>query len=175
MQIERFKSDIIPLRDTLFRTAVKYLQHSEDAEDVVQETLLRMWHIREQLDTVVNPAAFAMQTTKNICFDRLKLLKEKTEADEFHLGATTETPHSTLEKQDAVALVKKIIEHLPELQKLIIQMRDVEGYELQEIADITGTQVSAVTVNLSRARKKVREHYILMMNYKTGDCGSHPQ
>jgi RNA polymerase sigma-70 factor (ECF subfamily) len=166
MQIERFKSDIIPLRDTLFRTAVRYLQQEEDAEDVVQETLLRMWKIRKQLDTVVNPAGFVMQTTKHICLDRLKLSKEKTDADDFHLGATSETPYSQLEKQDAVALVKEIIEHLPGLQKLIIQMRDVDGYELQEIADITDTQLSAVTVNLSRARKKVREHYLKVMSYE---------
>jgi RNA polymerase sigma-70 factor (ECF subfamily) len=167
MQIERFKSDIIPLRQTLFLAALKYLQQEEDAEDVVQETLLRMWNIREQLGTIANPAAFAMQTTKNICFDRLRAYKEKTEVDDFYLGAETETPHSKMEKKDAVLLVKEIIGHLPELQKIIIQMRDVEGYELQEIADITGTQVSAVTVNLSRARKKVREQFVKIMNYKS--------
>ena len=166
MQIERFKSEVIPLRDTLFRTAVKYLLQPEDAEDVVQEVLLRLWNRREQLDTVVNPAAFAMQMTKNSCLDRLKLQKETTEADDFQLGTTPETPHSTLEQHDAVALVKQIIEHLPELQRLIIRMRDVEGYELQEIADITATQITAVTVNLSRARKKVRETYLKIMNYE---------
>ncbi|GHT39537.1 DNA-directed RNA polymerase sigma-70 factor [Bacteroidia bacterium] len=166
MQIERFKSEVIPLRDTLFRTAVKYLQQPEDAEDVVQEVLLRLWNRREQLDTVVNPAAFAMQMTKNSCLDRLKLQKETTEADDLQLGTTRETPHSTLEQHDAVALVKQIIEHLPELQRQIIRMRDVEGYELQEIADITATQITAVTVNLSRARKKVRETYLKIMNYE---------
>jgi RNA polymerase sigma-70 factor (ECF subfamily) len=166
MQIEQFKSDIIPLRQTLFQAALKWLQQREDAEDVVQETLLRMWNIREQLATVSNPAAFAMQTTKNICFDRLRAYREQTEANDFFLGVETETPHSEMERKDAVALVKKIIKHLPELQKIIIRMRDVEGYELQEIADITGTQVSAVTVNLSRARKKVREQFIKIMSYK---------
>ncbi|GHT26780.1 hypothetical protein AGMMS4957_22200 [Bacteroidia bacterium] len=65
-----------------------------------------------------------------------------------------------------MALVKQIIEHLPELQRQIIRMRDVEGYELQEIADITATQITAVTVNLSRARKKVRETYLKIMNYE---------
>ncbi|GAP72538.1 sigma-70 [Candidatus Symbiothrix dinenymphae] len=166
MQLERFKSDIIPLRQMLFRTAVRYLRQSEDAEDVVQEVLLRLWNIREQLDAIVNPAAFAMQMTKNSCLDRLKLQKETTQADDFQLGATSETPHSELEQRDAVALVKQIIAHLPELQRLIIQMRDIEGYELQEIADITGTQISAVTVNLSRARKKVRESYFRVMSYE---------
>lgn len=166
MQSERFKLTIIPLRQTLFRAALKWLQQEEEAEDVVQETLLRLWNIREQLATVSNPAAFAMQITKNICIDRQRSHRENTDADDFHLGTSDETPYSKTERNDEIGLVKRIIEHLPELQKIIIRMRDIEGYELQEIAEITGTQVSAVTVNLSRARKKVREQFIAMMNYK---------
>jgi RNA polymerase sigma-70 factor (ECF subfamily) len=166
MQPERFKSTIIPLRQMLFRAALKWLQQEEEAEDAVQETLLRLWNIREQLTAVSSPAAFAMQITKNICIDRQKSCRENTDIDDFHLGANGETPYSITEKNDEVALVKRIIAHLPELQKIIIQMRDIEGYELQEIAEITGARVSAVTVNLSRARKKVREQFIAMMNYK---------
>jgi RNA polymerase sigma-70 factor (ECF subfamily) len=166
MQLERFQSDIIPLRQTLYLAALKWLQQEEDAEDVVQETLLRMWNIREQLDEVDNPAAFAMQTAKNICFDRLRAYKETTEADDFYLGANYETPYSEMERKDTVALVKEIIDRLPELQKMIIRMRDIDGYKLQEIAEITGTQISAVTVNLSRARKKVRDQFGKIMSYK---------
>jgi len=157
MQIELFKTDIIPLRKTLFYIALKWLQNEADAEDAVQETLLRLWKIRDQLDAVVNLGAFASQTTKNICIDRLRTAKEHTEATDFYMEADNETPYSTTERNDMIATVKRIIEHLPELQRTIIQLRDIEGYELQEIADITGTQVGAVTVNLSRARKKVRE------------------
>jgi len=157
MQIERFKTDIIPLRQMLFYTALKWLQNEADAEDTVQETLLRLWKIRDQLDAVVNLGAFASQTTKNICIDRLRATKEHTETIDFYLEADNETPYSKAERNDMISIIKRIIEHLPELQRTIIQLRDVEGYELQEIADITGTQVGAVTVNLSRARKKVRE------------------
>ena len=71
-----------------------------------------------------------------------------------------------MERRDTIALVKKIIENLPELQRTVIQMRDVDGYELQEIAGITGMQIGAVTVNLSRARKKVRETLIGIMSYE---------
>jgi RNA polymerase sigma-70 factor (ECF subfamily) len=166
MRLEQFKSEIIPLRQQLVFTAFKWLQNEEDAEDVVQEVLLRLWNIREQLDGIVNPGAFAMQITKNSCIDHLRIRKEKTQADDFYLGANLETPHAGMERKDAIAWVKQIIEHLPELQKIIIRMRDLEGYELQEIAEITGTQVSAVTVNLSRARKKVREQLGKIMNYK---------
>jgi RNA polymerase sigma-70 factor (ECF subfamily) len=164
MQIERFKTDIIPLRQMLFYTALKWLKNETDAEDAVQETLLRLWKIRDQLDTVANLGAFASQTTKNICIDRLKTAKEPAESIDFYPGTDCETPYSKVERNDMIALIKRIIERLPELQRVIIQLRDVEGYELQEIADITGTQVNAVTVNLSRARKKVRDIFIKINN-----------
>ncbi|MDR3226699.1 MAG: sigma-70 family RNA polymerase sigma factor [Prevotellaceae bacterium] len=160
MQIERFKSDIITLRQTLFSVALKMLQNKEDAEDVVQETLLRLWSIRQQLDTVLNTAAFAVQTTKNICIDRLRTSKEKTQIDDYSLGADKETPYSQTETNDLIEIVKKIVENLPELQKIIIKMRDIEGYELNEIAEITATQISAVRMNLSRARKRVKETFL---------------
>ena len=166
MLLERFKSDIVPLRQKLFITAFRLMQNEEDAEDAVQETLLRLWNMREQLDTIVNPGAFAMQTTKNICIDRLRAQKEQVVIEEFWFGTDNETPYSQAERNDTMAIIRKIIEHLPELQQLIIRMRDIEGYELQEIADITQTQVSAVTMNLSRARKKVREQLMRITKYQ---------
>ena len=166
MQIEFFQLNIVPLRQKLFITAFRMMRNEEDAEDAVQETLLRLWNMREQLDAVVNPGAFAMQITKNICIDRLRTQKEQVNAEDFLFGADHETPYVQVERNDTAAIVRQIIEHLPELQKLIIRMRDIEGYELQEIADITQTQVSAVSMNLSRARKKVREELVRIMNYK---------
>ncbi|MDR1455494.1 MAG: sigma-70 family RNA polymerase sigma factor [Tannerella sp.] len=166
MQLERFKTDILPLRQMLFAAARKWLQQDEDAEDATQETLLRLWNIREQLDSVASPGAFAMQTVKNICIDRLRTRKEKTSVDGCRAEADYETPHAEIERKDAVALVGQIVERLPALQQTVIRMRDIEGYELQEIAEITGTQVSAVTVNLSRARKKVRDQFMKIMNYR---------
>ncbi|MDR0542052.1 MAG: RNA polymerase sigma factor [Dysgonamonadaceae bacterium] len=167
MLLERFQSDIVPLRQKLFLTAFRLMQNEEEAEDAVQETLLRLWNMHEQLDAIVNPGAFAMQTVKNICIDRLRTRKEQTKAEDFLLGTNNETPYLQAERNDTVAIVRQIIERLPELQKIIIRMRDIEGYELQEIADITQTQVGAVTMNLSRARKKVREQLVKIINYRS--------
>ena len=88
------------------------------------------------------------------------------EANDFYFGATENTPYSETEKENSMFIIKRIIENLPKLQKSIIEMRDIEGYELEEIAGITGTKIEAVTVNLSRARKKVREEFTKIMNYK---------
>ena len=166
MQLEYFQLNIVPLRQKLFITACRLMQNEEDAEDAVQETLLRLWNMREQLDRVDNSGAFAMQIVKNICIDRLRTQKEQVDAADFCLEADSETPYLQTERNDTAAIIRKIIERLPELQKLIIRMRDVEGYELQEIADITQTQVSAVSMNLSRARKKVREQWMKITNYE---------
>ena len=166
MDLEQFKSDIIPLRQKLFLFALKMMENEADAEDIVQETLLRLWNIREQLGGLSNPAGFAMQTTKNICIDKLRTKKHQVDIDDCYLGTTENTPYSDAERRDSVLIIKQIIENLPELQRGIIKMRDIEGYELEEIAEITGTLIGAVTVNLSRARKKVRERFIQIMNYE---------
>jgi RNA polymerase sigma-70 factor (ECF subfamily) len=160
MDLERFKTEIIPLRQKLFLFACRMTENEEDAEDVVQETFLKLWKIREQLGDMANPKGFAMQTAKNCCIDKLRERKETVEADDFYLGTTDSNPYSDLELADSVAIIKRIIEQLPELQQCIIRMRDIEGYELQDIADITGIQIRAVAVNLSRARKKVRDRYL---------------
>ncbi len=165
MTLEQFKSDIISQRQKLLAVAWKMLANEADAEDAVQEVFLRLWSIRDQLETISNPGGFAMQTTKNICIDKLRAQKVTVDAEDIFLGFDEKTPYHETEKLDSVNLIRKIIDSLPELQRKIILMRDVEGYELQEIADITGSQINAVTMNLSRARKKVREEFIRINAY----------
>ncbi|MDR2652146.1 MAG: RNA polymerase sigma factor [Prevotellaceae bacterium] len=160
MELEKFKSNIIPVRQNLVACAMKMLQNKDDAEDVVQECLLRLWNIRQQLDSVSNTSAFAMQITKNICIDRLRTSKQTNEIDELNLAYHEKTPYSQVEIKDMVEFVKIIIEKLPELQKIIIKMRDIDGYEIEKIAEITGTNTTSVRMNLSRARKKVKERLI---------------
>jgi RNA polymerase sigma factor, sigma-70 family len=165
MDLEQFKSDIIPLRPAMFIYALKIIGNEADAEDVVQETLLRAWSMRERLEELNNSSGFCMTMVKNACIDKIRLQKQTVDTREVKL-VSDETPYGNAEKNDCIYLVKQIIEALPELQRLIIRMRDIEGYELEEIASITGTKVSAVTMNLSRARKKVREEFLKINAYK---------
>lgn len=166
MNIEKFKSDIIPLRKKLLLFATKMLENEAEAEDTIQETFLRLWNIREQLTNVNNPEGFAMQITKNICIDHIRARKAKIATEDVLLASDNHTPYSRTEEKDSVAIIRQIIEQLPSLQKAIIKMRDIEDYELEEIAAITDTQISAVRVNLSRARKRVREEFIRVNSYK---------
>jgi RNA polymerase sigma-70 factor (ECF subfamily) len=166
MDLELFKKDIVPLRQKLFSLAMKLMGNEADAEDLVQETFLKLWNIREQLQALDNVDAFAVQITKNACIDRIRTRKSTVEIAGLYLETNGGTPYSNLEKANSIDIVRKIIENLPGLQRLIIRMRDMEDYDLREIAEITGTQESSVRVNLSRARKKVKEEFLKIMNYE---------
>ena len=161
MSQERYKAEILPIRDKLFRIAQKILQGDEDAEDAVQEVLLKLWHTRDSLGSYDNVAAFATTVIKNHCLDKLKLRKRTETLDDIHYRREAgDNPYLQLERINTEEILKKIIELLPPLQQTIIRMKDVEEYEVEEIAEITGTKPDAIRVNLSRARKKVREEYI---------------
>ncbi len=164
MELEAFKITVVPLRERLTHIACRLLENEADAEDVVQEIFLKLWHIRDTLDAYKSVEALAVTMTKNLALDKLK--GRKTYGDEtelLRLDSGTRNPAEQLEATDAVTLIRRLIEQLPSLQQTIIRMKDVEGYELNEIAEITGTQVEAVRSNLSRARKKIREQYLTII------------
>ncbi|EGK01347.1 MULTISPECIES: RNA polymerase sigma factor [Dysgonomonas] len=160
MELERFKSTVIPLREKLQIFAKGILKNDIDAEDAVQETFLRLWNVRSQLNTHPNIGGFAMQTLKNICIDRLRSERYDVAIDNVAVSTTAVTPYTYTEQNDSVTVIRKIIDTLPETQRRIMLMRDVEGYELDEIAEIMGAEAATVRVNLSRARKTVRDKFI---------------
>lgn len=161
MSHERFKAEILPIRDHLFHTARQILSDEDDAEDAVQEVLLRLWNLRDTLGKYDSLPAFATTVTKNHCLDKLRVKKRTDTIDEaIHNRAAAENPYLSVERKNTVEVLQRIIDALPPLQQAIIKMKDVEEYEVEEIAEITGTNIEAVRVNLSRARKKVREEYI---------------
>jgi RNA polymerase sigma-70 factor (ECF subfamily) len=161
MKHDLFKKEIIPVREKLFLTAFRLLENKDDAEDAVQETMIRLWNLRDELEKYDNRIALAMTITKNQCIDKIRS-RGKTVSIETDLyrRASPDNPYLQLERKNTEDVLKAIIEDLPALQKAIITLKDIEGYELAEIAEITGSSNEAIRVNLSRARKKVREDYI---------------
>lgn len=160
MELERFKTLMMPLREKLQICARSILSNDVDAEDAVQETYLRLWNVRSQLDSHPNPHGFAMQTVKNICIDKTRSNKPKISLENANVVEGSIDPYTYTEQCDNMQIIRNIIDTLSELQRKIMLMRDIEGYELNEIADIIGSEAAAVRVNLSRARKKVRDTYI---------------
>ena len=160
MSLERFKKEILPLRQQLFLLSLKMLGDKQDAEDAVQEALLKMWRVRDTLKSYDTPGAFATTVTKNTCLDKIRLRKQTKTIDEYITLSDGDNPQLQLERQYTNKLILMIIQTLPSLQQQIIMMKDIDEYETGEIAEITGTTIEAVRTNLSRARKKVREEYL---------------
>lgn len=163
MELETFKSTVLPLRDKLLKYSVKLTDDGADAEDIVQEAFLKLWYIRDRLDGYQSVEALSVQVVKNLCLDKLRSKRmDRMPENSESILVDTVTPDQLLEQHDAVAIIGRLIQQLPTLQQCIIRMKDVEGYELSEIAQITGTQIESVRVNLSRARKKVREQFLML-------------
>lgn len=166
MQKTEFLNIIMPLKDKLYRFAKRLLISTEEAEDATQEVLLKLWANKGKMDTYKNVEAFAMTMTKNYCLDRLKS-KQASNLKLVHTNYKDE--NTSLQKQvevkDSLDHISKIMESLPEQQKMVLQLRDIEQFEFEEIGEMLDMNQTAVRVALSRARKTVREQLIKKHNY----------
>jgi RNA polymerase sigma factor (sigma-70 family) len=150
---------IRPYKDKLYRYALKILRDSLDAEDVVQELLIRIWQRKEQFELIENKEAWCMTVTRNLCIDKIRARKQNTQdISEYHFIADhTATPDVQTEDKESLKIVMDVLNSLPENQKEIIHLRDVEGYSYKEISDLIGLSEDQVKVNLFRARQKLKE------------------
>lgn len=160
---EQYKILIQPIRQQLYFVALKLLADEQDAEDAVQEALLKLWAARTSFLVHENPNAYAITVLKNQCLDKLRLRKNVESIENQTMCVENENPHLLLERKNENEIIRRIINRLPQLQHLIITMKDVEEYEVDEIAEIIGTSTEAVRMNLSRARKKVREEFLKIL------------
>ncbi len=165
MKQKEFLTTVMPFKDKLYRLAKRLLVSNDEAEDAVQEIYLKLWKGKEKIGNYKNPEAFAMTMTKNYCLDRLKS-KQAGNMKIVHSNfQNSENLERRIEANDGVSLVFQIMETLPEQQKVILQLRDVEQYEFAEIAEMLESNETAIRVALSRARKVIREEMIKKYNY----------
>lgn len=153
-----FVTLVMPFKDKVFRLAKRLLVSNEEAEDATQEILLKLWNKNENIEDYKNVEAFSMTMTKNLCLDRLKS-KQAQNLKIVHSNYEDHNVslHKQIELNDSVDWVSKIMDELPEQQKIIVQLRDIEDYEFDEIAKVLEMNETAVRVALSRARKTIRE------------------
>lgn len=169
MQQIEFIKIVSPFKDKLFRLAKRLLVSTEEAEDATQEVLVKLWTKNETLHELKSVEAMAMTMTKNYCLDQLKS-KRASNMTIVHNNYTDNQAslQQKLEDEDSLSWVEKIINDLPEQQRLIVQMRDIEQYEFEEIAKMLEMNETAVRVALSRARKTIREIMTKTHNYGIG-------
>ena len=163
MTQETFRNTVFILRDEMFRFAKRFVMSSDEAEDVVQDLMIKFWQKKEELSTLGNLKSYALKAVRNECLNRLK-------HHDVKLGfADLQLHRSELYSMEVNNLKEKIIHfinQLPEKQKMVIHLKDVEEYEVSEISEIMEIEENAVRVNLMRARQKVKEQISQLMSYE---------
>ena len=160
MEQKEFETEIGRIRRRMLSEAQRYLEDGDEAEDVTQDAVLKLWSMRQQLDAYQSVEALAIVMVR-----RLALSKKRTRvvpmADYTAAEAITdETPESQFVSQEEEAKVLKLLATLPDAQQAVLRMKHVDGLETSEIASITGSSEEAVRKNLSRARKKIMEMFL---------------
>lgn len=164
-----FRNDVLPLKNLLFRLAFRITLSKEEAEDVVQDTLIKVWDKRYEWETIDSIEAYAMKICRNLSLDRIKKKDNQNASFEERQFATelytTTTPHEVMIQQDRIRWVGEIINNLPEKQRSCIQLREFEGKPYKEIAEALGISEEQVKVNIFRARQAIKSRFNELDNY----------
>lgn len=165
-----FRNDILPLKNKLFRLALRITLNNAEAEDIVQETLIKVWKKRESWDEIESIEAFCYSICRNLALDRTRRADKFSESLDETRDTTADTSYSSnpeeqVQQSDRIKLVKELIDHLPEKQRSVIQLRDFEGKSYKEIADIMQMTDELVKVTLFRARQTIKKKFLETEDY----------
>ena len=162
-----FRDDILPLKDKLFRVALRITFDRAEAEDIVQETLIKVWNRREEWNSLESIEAYCLTLAKNLAIDMREKMDSKTEelTPEYDRTQDDANPYEQLEQKERLMLVHQLIDELPEKQRRVIQMRDIEEKSYKEIAETLDITEEQVKINLFRARQKVKQGFLKLNSY----------
>ena len=166
MNHSEFSARLLPMKDKIFRFARSIVSDEEEAQDITQDIFEKLWLRRGTLSECTNLEGFVMSSVRNLCYDRLRNRQMKTSK---HETIRSESPSYSQgffpDNIDTREIIAGLIEKLPEKQRIVIHLRDIEGYEMNAIEEVIGMEATTVRVMLSRARKTVREELTKIMNY----------
>ena len=165
-----FRNDILPMKDILFRLALRITLSREEAEDIVQDTLIKVWNRRDSWDSIESIEAFCLTICRNIALDRMRLHDNRNASldDQAAKGDSpdnTSNPYERTVQREKVAIVRTLIDSLPEKQRSCMQLRDFEGKTYKEIAAVLGISEEQVKVNIFRARQTIKQKFQEYDNY----------
>jgi len=161
-----FVNTVKRLEDRMFRLAKMMLVSTDEASDAVQEVFTKLWVKKEQLNTVSNRDAYFMRAVRNFCLDRIKSKQAKeSRLDNVEFMVKSASVEKNYDNQEAAGIVEKLMLKLPEKQRTIIQLRDIEGYEFKEIAQMLDMNENAIRTALSRARRILKQELINYYQY----------
>ena len=150
---------VLPFQNKLYRFALRLVNNSHDAEEIVQDLLIKIWKKKEDFAKIDNKEAWCMTVTRNLSYDKLRKRKRVHQEIEtqFDLKDDMVIADVHLEQKEALSRVRALIDALPEDLRTVIQLRDIEGYTYNEIAEITNWSISKVKVYIHRARKSLQQ------------------
>ena len=156
MEQKDFEIFVSQTRSKLLRSAEILLKDTDEAKDAVQDTVFKLWAMRNRLDEYRSVEALSMVVLRRICLNRLR------RAD-FDLPPTVPDTEPSAEQQligrEEQERVEKLIASLPDKQQTILRMKHAEGLETVTIAQLTGISEEAVRQNLSRARRRILKYF----------------
>ena len=150
------------MKDKLYRLALRLLFNGQDAEDVLQDVMIRVWAKREEWGRWQSLEAYCMTAVKNSCLDRLRkqqlqIVREEGARD---LNSNDKDPQEKMIAKETITQIRKCMDELPQNQQLVVQLREIEGFSYNEIAEILGISLDQVKVNLFRARSAIKRSII---------------
>ena len=157
-----FRNDVLPLKNKLFRLALRITLNREEAEDVVQDTLMKVWNSRDKWQQLESIEAYSLTIARNLSLDRIKKMDNNNgslEEEQVERQDQASTPSERMNQKDKLDIVRKIIDELPEKQRSCLQLRDIEGKAYKEIANILSITEEQVKVNIFRARQTVKQRF----------------
>ena len=165
-----FRNDVLPLKNELYRLALRITLNPAEAEDIVQETMIKVWNKREQWDDIESIEAFCLTICRNISLDKMRKMENQNQSlEEGEHDAPDQSyasnPEEQAMQQDKLKLIRRLINALPEKQRSAMQLRDFEGKSYKEIAKIMDISEEQVKVNIFRARQTIRQKYLETEEY----------
>jgi len=168
MNTVSFKNDVLPLKDMLYRLALRITLNRAEAEDIVQDTLIRVWNRRDEWEQIESIEAYCTTVCRNLALDRTRRADNRTASlDESapERADSTSTPLEQAQLHDRVAIVRSLVDTLPEKQRSCMQLRDFEGKAYKEIASVLGISEEQVKVNIFRARQTIKQRFDQLDKY----------
>lgn len=159
-QQKELEKVIVGMRRRLMDEARRFLRNQDEAEDTVQDVVLKLWTMRDRLGDYRSVEATAVVITRHLCLSRkrdygkcldLQTLKETTDSG---------SPELLLIGRETEGRLLELIDSLPDRQQAILRMKHVDGMETDEIAALTGMTADSVRQNLSRARRNIMKRFI---------------
>ncbi len=157
-----FRNDVLPLKNKLFRLALRITLNREEAEDIVQETLIKVWNQRDKWQQLDSIEAFSLTIARNLSLDHIKKMDNQScslDDEKEERPDTTSTPSERMIQQDKLDIVRRLMDELPEKQRSCLQLRDIEGKHYKDIASIMGITEEQVKVNIFRARQNIKQRF----------------